>query len=213
MLRQPNYPVLKAFRSAGLVRGDQPYSLVVDDIQKDTTVHHYDWQLLLEDDLDIVKTEALQPRNGVLDIILAADGKAKKGEPALLIRFLDCTPDPTKPTLKPVLLKPGDPLGDKKRKMLVLPVDAISPNFKVLLLPYREGDPVPTTEWNAKHTEGVLHFAHSTDTIRFTPSASGKTDITITRTQDGKKSTIIELTKPIPDIPPPAPTTAMTQFP
>jgi hypothetical protein len=213
MVRQPNYPVLKAFRSAGLVRGDQPYALVVDDIQKDLTVHHYDWRLLLEDDLDIVKTEPLQPKTGLLDIVLAADGKAKKGEPALLIRFLDCTPDPSKPALKPVLLKPGDPLGDKQRKMLVLPVDAVSPNFKVLLYPYRTGDPLPTTEWNAKHTEGVLRFAHYADTIRFTPAASGKTDIAITRTQDGKKSTVIELNKKIEDIPPPAPTSAITQFP
>jgi hypothetical protein len=213
MVRQPNYPVLKAFRTAGLVRGEQPYSLVIDDIQKDTTVHHYDWQLLLEDDLDIVKTEALQPKNGVLDIVLAADGKLKKGEPALLIRFLDCTPDPTKPTLKPLLLKPGDPLGDKKRKMLVLPVDAVSPNFKVLLLPYRVGDPLPTTDWNGKHTEATLHFTHSTDTLRFTTATSGKTDLTITRSQNGRKSTLIELTKPVADLPAPAPASAMTQFP
>ena len=31
-MRQPNFPVRKAFRTAGLVRGKTPYALIVDDI-------------------------------------------------------------------------------------------------------------------------------------------------------------------------------------
>jgi hypothetical protein len=213
MVRQANYPVLKAFRTAGLVRGEVPYSLILDDIQKDATVHHYDWQMLLEDDLAIMKTETLQQKNGVLDIYLAANGKAKKGDPVLLIRFLDCTPDPSKPEIKPTLLQPGDPLGDKKRKMLVVPVDAVSPNFKVLLLPYREGAPLPTIEWDGKHTTASIHFAQSTDIVRFSKAASGKTDIGITRMQNGQSTTLIEVNKPVPDLPAAAPASAMTQFP
>lgn len=85
IVRQPNYPVLKAFRTAGLVRGANPYSLVIDDIQKDASPHHYDWQLLLEQDLGIVKVEALPNRSGVLDITLASHGAAKRGEPMLLV--------------------------------------------------------------------------------------------------------------------------------
>jgi hypothetical protein len=213
MVRKPNYPVIKAFRTAGIVRGEMPYSLVVDDIQKDTSVHHYDWQLLLEDDLAIIKTVALQPKNGVLDIYLAANGKAKKGDPVLLIRLLDCTPDPSQPEIKPVVLMPVDPHGDKKRKMLLLPVDAVSPNFKVLMLPYSEGATLPEVAWDSKHTEVSVHFAQTTDVIHFSPSASGKTDIGVTRNHAGQSATLIEVNKPVPDLPAPAPASAMTQFP
>jgi hypothetical protein len=108
---------------------------------------------------------------------------------------------------------PGDPLGDKKRKMLVLPIDAVSPNFKVLLLPYREGAPLPSTDWDGTHTTASIHFAQSTDIIRFSQATSGKTDIRITRTHNGQSTPLIEVNKPVPDLPAGAPTSAMTQFP
>ena len=45
------FTVKKAFRTAGLVRGAHPYSLIVDDLQLDAAPHHYDWGMALADDL------------------------------------------------------------------------------------------------------------------------------------------------------------------
>ena len=42
-LKQDWNPVQYAFRSAGLVRGKHPYSLIVDDVKKDDEVHLYQW--------------------------------------------------------------------------------------------------------------------------------------------------------------------------
>lgn len=49
-VRRPYNPVLRAFRTAGLVKGKHPYVLVVDDIQKDDQVHLYEWNLMLDMD-------------------------------------------------------------------------------------------------------------------------------------------------------------------
>ena len=48
---QPNTPVQRAFRTAGLVRGSTPYVLITDDLQKDNSSHAYDWRMILPTDL------------------------------------------------------------------------------------------------------------------------------------------------------------------
>ena len=69
-VRQPDYPVQRAFRTAGLVRGPHSYALVVDDIQKDAGTHRYDWILTLEPDISIVRTER---HGGQLDVLLRGE--------------------------------------------------------------------------------------------------------------------------------------------
>jgi hypothetical protein len=210
VVRQPNYPVIKAFRTAGLVRGANPYSLIVDDIQKDVTPHHYDWQLLLEQDLDIVKVQPLPARSGVLDITLAAHGSAKRGEPMLLVRILNCNSDAIP---APKILPLGDPRGDKKKPILVVPADSISPAFKVLLYAYRQGDPLPETEWNSAHTVVTVELPSYRDTVSFESVESGKTDLKIVRNEAGNQSLLVNVSKPVPALAPGAPLSASTQLP
>ena len=210
MVRQQNYPVLKALRTAGLVRGANPYGLVVDDIQKDATTHHYDWQLLLEQDLNIVKVEPLAARSGVLDITLAAHGSAKKGEPKLLVRILDCKSDAIP---VPRILPLGDPRGDKKKPILVVPADAVSPDFKVFLYSYRQGEPLPTTEWNSTHTVVTIGLPGYQDVILFAPAASGKTDVKIVRNEANMRSVLVDLSAPIPTLGAGVPIRTATQIP
>ncbi len=45
------YDVKKAFRTAGLVRGIHPYAIIIDDLQLDGNPHHYDWGMILADDV------------------------------------------------------------------------------------------------------------------------------------------------------------------
>ena len=204
--REPRFPVVKAFRTAGLVRGSQPYAVVVDDIRKDNQPHRYDWTLPLEYDIQIAKVE--HRPDGVCDILLTGadpDQKGKhpkeplaatldagavipNGRPMLLVRML-AGADKAEPTI--VELPNGT--NDKKYspiRRLVLSTTSIEPGFKAVLIPHRQGETLPITTWNANHTEVTV----GADRIAFTPAATGKNDLVITR--EGKP--LISMTKPIP---------------
>jgi hypothetical protein len=193
-------PIVKAFRTTGLVRGPStgvtPYGLVVDDIQVSTTVaHHYDWQLLLVNDVQIMNQTSLPASEGVYDITLATNGVANPGDPALLIRVLDmnttCTISPCTPYIIPV--SSTNTRADSYRPIFVIPSDSVSPNFKVLIFPYTIGSPIPTTTWNAAHTAVTVTMPTYSDTITFSPAASGKTDVNIMR----GGQTVINMNTPI----------------
>jgi len=222
MVRSQNYPVKKAFRTAGLVRGPHPYGLVIDDIQKDDAVHHYDWDLLLENDLAIVEMKQDNGVDGpVYDVTLAGAegpfktsgnpkapipsapkslGAVKKGEPLLLIRVMQCNVAASATRTPPAILTNVD----KKKPLLDIQSDSVSPDYKVLLLPYRKGEAPPTTVWNKEHTAITVDFGSYQDTIALTPAPSGKTDFTITRNQQGVRTEIVAVKKPVPPLPEPA---------
>ncbi len=181
-------PIVKAFRTTGLVRGPStgvtPYGLVVDDIEVSSSVaHHYDWQLLLINDLQIMNETSLPSSEGVYDITLAAGGVANPGDPVLLIRVLDmnttCTISPCTPYILPV--SSTNTRADSYRPIFIIPSDSISPNFKVLIFPYNLGDTLPTTTWNQAHTGVTINMPTYTDVINFSTATSGKTDINIVR--------------------------------
>ncbi len=48
---RPYLPVEHAFRTVGLVRGAQPYSLVIDDLRQDNERRLYRWQMITENDI------------------------------------------------------------------------------------------------------------------------------------------------------------------
>ena len=77
--RQTNFPVQYAFRTAGIVRGEHPYALVIDDIKKDNSAHDYTWYLPLEYDTQIVSTNA--PNDHQLDLILTGNDPAQTNAP------------------------------------------------------------------------------------------------------------------------------------
>lgn len=94
------YPVQKAFRTTGLVRGPQPYVLIIDDLKKDDQERLYEWRMNGGPDIEAVsidgndillgdQTTARRPV--VLD--RAFQGRTalapKKGDRLLLVRTLD----------------------------------------------------------------------------------------------------------------------------
>ena len=176
-LRQVNTPVLRCFRTAGLVRGPRPYVLVVDDAQRDPMPARYDWNLTLASDVVELKDKPTMAVEG--DIILAGKeslnpaGTLKPGEPALLIRILACAGLPvTEISLR------------EKVNLLSVHTEAAAPDFKILLHAFRAGDPLPKTAWDAQHTAVSVEFSDQKDVIRFAPAASGKTDVSVQR--DGR---------------------------
>ncbi len=185
--RQINTPVLKSFRTAGIVRGPRPYVLVVDDVQRDAMPTSYEWNLTLESDVVELKPKKALGAEG--DVILVGkdsldtDGSLKPGEPALLVRTLACEG-------KRVAAKIG--LHDKVNLLTIRTVTP-APDFKIMLYAFRAGAPLPATTWNAGRTAVSVSFPDQQDIIAFTPATSGKTDIVITR----QGATLAKMDKPV----------------
>lgn len=189
-IRTANTPVLKSFRTAGVVRGPHPYALIVDDIQRNCLPARYELNLNLYPDLVQLKVPVSGAESG--DIVMTAtnsletNGALKLGEPALLIRMLQAKGDPQPPVFKEI----------DHQKILTLSTKAESPDFKLILYPFKGGEPLPETKWNVIKTDLDINFPDQKDSIAFTPSATGKTDFTIKR--DGAE--IIAVNTPIPKL-------------
>ncbi|MFP5039917.1 hypothetical protein [Parasediminibacterium sp. JCM 36343] len=196
VIKQVNYPVKKAFRTAGIIRSAKPYALVVDDIAKDETAHHYDWILTLEHDIQIVSVNKLN--NKEMDILLTGNdpeqlagfgkdtmqGIMEKGAkipeklPMLLVRVLNAD-NAGQPVIEEWRSNTPKSVNSPVRK-LVIHADAVSPAYKVLLYPYRNGDELPKTSWDKSHTKLTVKWANGeTQIIGFAENESGRTVLDI----------------------------------
>lgn len=170
------YKMAYAFRTAGLVRGENPYALIVDDYRKDPVgadgaLHAYDWHFILQPDLSIESQDASR-------IIL----KESDGPRRLLIQALEI--EGGTPLLGYMEDYPG--YGWSTRtfervhgKRLIIPSFSVEPQFKFLLYPYREGDELPTIESDGRRAR--LTWADRADTIHFEQKDNGLTALRIER--------------------------------
>ena len=203
--RAANYPVRRAFRTAGLIRGAHPYVLVVDDVQKDEQERLYEWRMICPMSVDVVNIDGndltLGNEPGGSDKALARDsmgrgiGTKLRGSPRLLVRGLNIN-QPALPTLQPnptleiVELKKHDDThqfagrSNGLAKRLVLPSRSVAPDYKVLLAPYLEGQPLPETTWNEDKTRVRIEWADQKDEVTFEKDDSGLTHVSVVR--DGK---------------------------
>lgn len=178
VIRQSNAPVLRSFRTAGLVRGPRPYVILVDDVQRDPLPARYDFNLTLPADVTQVRAPSGLGMEG--DIILSgtasldATGGIKPGEPALLVRVLECRGERLSITVAP----------RENLVLLSLATRAVAPDFKVLLHAFRMGEPLPTTTWDDAHASVTVVFPEQKDVIGFKSATDGKTAVAITR--DGR---------------------------
>ena len=158
-------PVRRAFRTAALVRGPRPYALVMDDIRKDGNSHHYTWRMLLGERL---KTDI----RGNDVVLTAPDSDAR-----LLVRLISSSA-PTTWTLTDLTWT--DPFGRPvHHPALDATADCVSPDFKVLLMPYHEGASMPTTGF----ANGSLTVSSDdqSDRFTFTPDADGHNKLSLVR--------------------------------
>jgi hypothetical protein len=184
--RMVNTPVLKSFRTAGLVRGPRPYALVVDDIQRDGFSASYDWNATMRSDV-VQVTSGVSGETG--DLVFAAqtsvatDGSLKPNEPGLLVRVLNANGQPATPTF---LTRGG-------YKHLAIRSNAVAPDFKILIHAFRMGDSLPQTTWNSNRSGLTVSFPDQTDIITFTAASSGKTDVVVSRSGN----TLAAVTAPV----------------
>ncbi len=192
-------PVEKAYRTVYLARGKNPYVLILDDAKKDDQEHLYEWNMTTPEGIDLLDTrtaeilfQSVPPGGGrETDLLL---GKAStprdpktnratitKGDPLLLVRTLwrnspygFPAPSYRKLHVEPQAAYTG--LG-----LVTVPAISKSPEFRILLYPHRQGDPMPVTKWNDDRTELTVTIGDVTDTYRFHSSEGGRTVFSVSR--------------------------------
>ena len=84
---------------------------------------------------------------------------------------------------------------------LVIPAESVSPDFKAVIVPYRYGRKPPAIAWDPAKATATVTAADTKDTIVFTPTKSGKTDIAIRRNKGAAEEEIIRVDHPIAALP------------
>ena len=162
-------PVQKAFRTAALRRnGAHDYALIVDDIQKDTSSHQYDWLMQVADDLEV------KSKNENSIVLGSADPKDNR---RLLVKMVGVsgggswTFENYEVTRTP---ESGANSVLGKGNRLRYSVRAVAPGFKVLLYPYREGEALPEVSTNGPLE---VRWADQKDDYVLTALPTGRTEV------------------------------------
>jgi hypothetical protein len=209
ILRAPWYPVKRATRAEGLIRGKHPYMLITDDLQKDENERLYEWRMNMPPDVEVVsikgndlligdqtthrtpyteQEESFQFNFQRPRTLLTPE----KGDRLLLVRTLD-RGEPSLPTLQdsPRLqsieyLKlddthqfAGRSLGQGKQ--VIIPARSTEAKTKVLLFPHRSGEAIPQTTWNEDKTVLTIQWKDQTDIVTFKRRADGIEAFTVSR--------------------------------
>lgn len=188
-------PMEKLYRTVHLAKGSNPYLLVIDDAKKDNQKHLFDWNISVPLDVELV--EALTPEiqfqntnpsaNRINALILGKTGmprdpitgkiKPQKGDPLCLILVLWRNTDYGFPV----------PRFEKYEgyNQVVVPAQTVEPEFRILIYPYKQGEPLPKTNWNADRTELQVVIDKRTDVYHFGKTDGGRTVLEMNR--DGKQ--------------------------
>jgi hypothetical protein len=191
-------PMQYVYRTTGLVRGTHPYGFVVDDVKKDDSTHLYKWAAMLNggvwkadvDGLSMNMT-ALAFRPQTNDNV-PFDGRTEKpaikpraGEPLLLVCALNLADSGVDglPLLNVETLP-----GPKDRNGKVPAYDRLGVNtrgnegdFRILLLPFRAGEPLPRVSYDAQTQKARVEWPGQTDTFDFRTDGTHRTHVTVMR--------------------------------
>ena len=194
-----NNPVEQAYRTVFLARGEYPYVLVIDDARKDDQKHLFEWNIDLPENVELLDAkntsvgfQSADPLPGREDDLLITrpntphDPKTgrpvvTKGDPLFLVRSLwrNSPYGFPVPRLDHFNGSPEKPFNNFSH--LVIPAFSESPEFRVLLYPHKQGDPIPETSWNADHSELTVKIKEETDLYRFGKTDGGRTVFSMTR--------------------------------
>lgn len=202
--KRRDFPIKKAFRSVGLVRGKNPYAIIVDDYAAtDGKDHRFTWSARLVTDVGLMDSS---------EYTLNTDGtpvpKNKKGDRTIteitlfgvgglqkLDQYGRYKPDRDMPGLKMIFIQ-----KEGKVDKTCLPSVAIDggrifrtsvigkePKFKVILYPYIHGrSQIPKISFD-KDGNLLMDIGGQKDIISFKENAEGRTGINIVREEKDQK--------------------------
>jgi hypothetical protein len=199
-------PMQYVYRTVGMVRGKHPYGFVVDDLKKDDSTHLYKWVAMLNGgvwkadvaglpgNMTVLGFRPQTNDNPIFDARAQAKAaiKPKAGEPLLLVCVLNLSSSGVE--LLPLLNVETLP-GQPDKKGVVPAYDRLGINtrgnagaFKVLLLPYRAGEPLPKVSYDAASQKARVEWPGQTDEFDFKTDEAHRTHVSVMR--DGK--TLVE---------------------
>jgi hypothetical protein len=176
-------PVQYAYRTAGLVRGEHPYALIIDDYRKDDRQHLYQWLMQVPEDVRIASRSTGTPgQDKVLDLLLGE----KEGDRRLLLRVLAAGAEPSEAKLVQTEAKlesyeKHDRGNVSTYQRISLPLKSVHGHFIILLHPHCKGQPMPVTVWNRDRTQVTITIGDQMDVVGFAMTESGRTKVRISR--------------------------------
>lgn len=191
--RAPFNPVQYVFRTTGLVRGKHPFGFVIDDLKKDDTERLYQWTAMLNGgvwkaDLPGLPANAIALATTGQDTDLTQSANRppispQPGDPALLVVALGMEAPHDLPLLATETVE-GQP--DRKGSpqfmdRLVINHRGKEAAFRVLLLPFRVGEPLPKIEGVPAQSLATVLYQNETTDLRFQPDDHKRTKTTIRR--------------------------------
>jgi hypothetical protein len=184
-MRAEYNPVEKAFRTAGIVRGPNPYALIVDDIRKDDQVRLYEWVMQVPADRAMVAAHRQDPR----EVILTArenfthagrQDQVKRDASCLLVRVIEAAPEPgaTRFDFTTPLIR-LDRIKDADGQRLIVSSRSVEPRFKILLVPFRWGGERPAVD--VKDGVASISWKDQQDEVLFSGHPDGRTRLAVKR--------------------------------
>jgi len=149
----------------------------VDDVKKDAQTHNYKWTMQLA--ADIVIESSADKGNGMYDVIL----KESAGNRRLLVRMLfqkDYQNGTPPAGIDTTWYSTGDGKSYKGYR-LVCESNAVSPDFKVMLFPFTDGEQLPATTWNTDKSKLTVSWNDEQTNLGFAQS-SGLTKVSLLST-------------------------------
>lgn len=166
--RRPYNKVEKAQRSLFLVRGKHPYTIICDDVKKDSEPHLYEWYMQLPMDLEV-------KANKGNEVILAE----AEGDREMLVRFLQEEVCSSKVEKYQVSRDRQGKITNGKR--MIASVTCVEPKLRTLLFPYKAGQSLPALKWNRGRTVLTVTFDDQVDVLTFAMTDEEGTKITLLR--------------------------------
>ena len=192
-------PMEYVYRSVGLVRGNHPYGVVIDDLKKDAQSHLYQWTAMLNGGVWQAEYRGLAVNQIVLGYGRYDDKSTtakplispSKGDPLLLV----CSVNDKQETalnlpLIQVSTEEGPVIQNKAvtkatyYDRLAINTQSVKANYHVLLIPFRFGEELPTVT-TVGYITTVSWKDGQKDTLNFKTDVSNRTKVVVVR--DGKE--------------------------
>ena len=172
-------PVNYAYRTAGLVRGERPYALIVDSIRKDDKERVYTWQMHLNKDIRLVS--------------LPGDmGALQQGENGPMLIVYSLGADSGKDAIRIEDGEIGAGRQAVRYRRLLIERKAVEGAFAVLLMPHIQGQPMPEVREEAGVVRVSIPSVRSTDELILELEAKMSPKLRIDRVIDGKRQRVVE---------------------
>ncbi|WOO40728.1 LamG-like jellyroll fold domain-containing protein [Rubellicoccus peritrichatus] len=167
-------PVEYVFRSSGLIRGANPYLLIIDDAKKDNKSHLYEWFLQIPLDIELEES-------GRDWAIL----KEREGDRRLLVQTFRPQAN-VSPELPSVDLLGGYGIHERKNarlhcNRLRIPFEGDTLNAYTVIYPYRVSDGLPDVKWDSANSALLVEQGEKNDIIHFARQNDGRTAIRVLR--------------------------------